>query len=150
MLQIETIKDSYSFHSYDNSSAKIIKPDRDIHSSPLQSNQGKEVDLLEISITTLIYKDQLKSENFPEQFEQFNIACIDRLTQYDADIFLIGTGSRALFPDKTILQYISKNKLAIDFMDTGAACRTFNILTGEYRKVAALIFFSLDTSQTSP
>ncbi|NOQ80447.1 MAG: hypothetical protein GQ546_13740, partial [Gammaproteobacteria bacterium] len=29
----------------------------------------------------------------------------------------------------------------IDFMNIGAASRTFNILASEYRKVAALIFF---------
>ena len=136
MLQLETIEDSYSFHSYDDSSAKIIKPNRDIH-----SNSNHEDDLIEIASTTLIYKDQLDGGTFPEQFADFNKDCIEQLTMHDADIFLIGTGIRVNFPEKAILQHISHHKLPIDFMDTGAACRTFNILTSEYRKVAALIFF---------
>ena len=136
MLQLETIEDSYSFHSYDETSAKIIRPNRNIH-----SNVKSEDDLIEIVTTTLIYKDHLDTEAFPTQFADFNQDCIEQLTTHDADIFLIGTGIRVSFPEKEILQHISDHKLPIDFMDTGAACRTFNILTGEYRKVAALIFF---------
>lgn len=136
MLQLETIENSYSFHSYDDHCAKIIRPNRNIN-----SNQVQEDDFVEISSTTFIYQDRLENSALPESFAQFNLDCIATLTEYDADIFLIGTGIRVLFPDKAILQHIAKNQLAIDFMDTGAACRTFNILSSEYRKVAALIFF---------
>jgi len=136
MLQLETIDDAYSFHSYDDHCAKLIKLGKDIH-----SNQSINEILLEISTTTLIYKNQLETENYPESFAEFDQNCIEKLSKHNADIYLIGTGQSACFPDKTILQHIAKNKLSLDFMDTGAACRTFNILTGEYRKVAALIFF---------
>ena len=136
MLQLETIDDAYSFHSYDENSAKLIKPDKDIH-----SNHSRVDALIEISSTTLVYKNLLQSSHYPDTFAEFNQDCIDKLLEHDADIYLIGTGQRASFPDKAILQHIASKKLAIDFMDTGAACRTFNILTGEFRKVATLIFF---------
>ena len=136
MLQLETIENSYSFHSYDAHGAKIIRPNRNVNSSETHDD-----DFVEISSTTLIYQNHLQSDDLPESFARFDLDCIATLTRHDADIFLIGTGTGALFPDKNVLQHISKNKLAIDFMDTGAACRTFNILTSEYRKVAALIFF---------
>lgn len=136
MLQLETIEDSYFFHSYDRDCAKIIKPNRNVF-----SNQVQDDDFVEISSTTLIYRDQLHTEALPERFEHFSLDSITTLKQFDADIFLIGTGAGARFPDKSVLQHIASNKLAIDFMDTGAACRTFNILTSEYRQVAALIFF---------
>ena len=136
MLQLESIKDAYSFHSYDKHSAKLIKPDNNVH-----TNHSTEDDLIEISTTTMIYKNVLTSDNLPVSFNEFNEQCIESLLEYDAEIFLIGTGSSNRFPDKSILQYIAGNKLSIDFMDTGAASRTYNILTGEYRKVAVLIFF---------
>ena len=79
--------------------------------------------------------------NFFENFTDFDENCIKQLLKQDAEIFLIGTGQLSKFPEKPILQYIAQHKLSIDFMDTGAASRTFNILTGENRKVAALIFF---------
>jgi uncharacterized protein len=137
MLQLETIEDSYSFHSYDENSAKIIKPNRNIHAS-----DQTEDNFITVSSTTLVYQNQLDEQTFPRQFAAFNQDSIEKLCQYEADIFLVGTGNQASFPARDLLQFIARQKLAIDFMDTGAACRTFNILTGEYRKVAALIFFA--------
>ncbi|MCW8931902.1 MAG: Mth938-like domain-containing protein [Gammaproteobacteria bacterium] len=136
MLQLENIENAYSFHSYDEHSAKLITPDKNIH-----SNSPTEDNLLEIKSTTFIYQELIESELFPSSFESFDENCINELIKHDAEIFLIGTGSKSRFPKKEILQFIAKNKLSIDFMDTGAASRTFNILTAEQRKVAALIFF---------
>ena len=137
MLQLESIENAYSFHSYNEHSAKLIKPDSNIHTP-----HSIEDDLLEISATTLIYKDLIEANDLPASFKDFDEQCITKLADYDADIFLVGTGHQCQFPDKAILQSIAKNKLAIDFMDTGAASRTFNILSNEYRKVAVLIFFN--------
>jgi len=136
MLQLENIENAYSFHSYDEHSAKLIKPNTNIH-----ANSSPADNLLEITSTTLVYKELIDSSSFPSSFADFNESHIRKLLEQDADIFLIGTGKSSRFPDKAILQYIAKNKLSIDFMDTGAASRTFNILTGEQRKVAALVFF---------
>ena len=136
MLQLETIDDTYSFHSYDEKSVKLIKPDSNIH-----SNQAIEDALLEISSTTLIYKNHIKNNNMPDTFSDFNQESIEKLLECSADIYLIGTGTKLNFPEKEILKYIAENKLPIDFMDTGAACRTYNILAAEYRNVATIIFF---------
>ncbi len=136
MLQIETISDAYSFYSYDEHSARLIKPNRNINST-----ESSEDDFLTLESTSLVFKDQYTQSHLPEQFKQFNLQCIEALQQYDADIYLIGTGATTCFPEKEILQSIQHRKLAIDFMDTGAACRTFNILTSEFRKVAVLLFF---------
>ncbi len=137
MLQLESIEGAYSFHSYDEQSIKLIKPKHTIH-----NHHNIEDDLIELRSSVLIYKDCLISKNWPVSFSQFDQACIKQLTDTDADIFLIATGSYCQFPEKECLQYIADQKLAIDFMDIGAAARTFNILSSEYRKVAALIFFS--------
>lgn len=136
MLQLENVENAYSFHSYDEHSAKLIKPDSNIH-----ANSSREDNLLEITATTFIYKETIGGEGFPASFDDFDENCIIQLMKHDADIFLIGTGQSSRFPAQSILQYIANNKLAIDFMDTGAASRTFNILTSEQRKVAVLIFF---------
>jgi len=136
MLQLENIENAYSFHSYDEHSAKLIKPNKNVH-----SNSSTGDNLLEITSTTLVYKELIDSSSFPSSFDDFDEIHITKLLEQDADIFLIGTGKNSRFPDKSILQYIVNNKLSIDFMDTGAASRTFNILTSEQRKVAVLLFF---------
>ena len=119
MLQLEAIENSYYFHSYTEKSAKIIKPNRNIN-----SNQSSEDDFIEITSTALLYKEQLQIDAFPQSFKLFDQQCLDQLTQFDADIFLVGTGHQTLFPDKAVLQYISGLNMAVDFMTTGAACTT--------------------------
>lgn len=137
MLQLESIDNAYAFHSYDKHSATVIKPDSNIHAHHSLTDER-----IKISNTTLIYKDLMESANLPSSFADFDEQCINTLSRHDADIFLVATGSRCQFPDKSILQFIAEKKLSIDFMDIGAASRTFNVLNSEYRKVAVLLFFS--------
>ncbi len=140
MLQLESVENSWSFHSYDAHSAKLINPET-IKEQNISPGSTTDAHLVEITSTSLIYKELLETENYPATFKDFDENCIQKLLKHDAEIYLIGTGQNSKFPDKTILKYIADNKLSIDFMDLGAASRTFNILAGEQRKVAALIFF---------
>jgi len=140
MLQLESVENGWSFHSYDAHSIKLISPDI-IKEQNIRPGSTSDAHLVEITSTSLIYKELLETEDYPGTFEKFDENCIQKLLKHDAEIYLIGTGQSSKFPDKSILKYIADNKLSIDFMDLGAASRTFNILAGEGRKVAALIFF---------
>jgi uncharacterized protein len=55
------------------------------------------------------------------------------------EVLLIGTGARHEMLDPAIRKSLKERGLAIDTMDTGAACRTFNILLGEARRVAVAL-----------
>jgi uncharacterized protein len=55
------------------------------------------------------------------------------------EIILIGAGSQFLPMPADLRNYFRKRNIAIDAMDTGAACRTFNVLLGEDRRVAAAL-----------
>lgn len=57
----------------------------------------------------------------------------------DIDIMLIGTGPSMLFLDESVRQYFRERNIALEVMDTGAACRTFNVLQSEGRRVAAAL-----------
>jgi len=55
------------------------------------------------------------------------------------ELLLIGTGQRmALLPSK-LQAGLRAMGFGIDIMDTGAACRTYNVLIGEERRVAAAL-----------
>ena len=55
------------------------------------------------------------------------------------ELLLIGTGPRmALLPSK-LQAGLRAMGFGIDIMDTGAACRTYNVLIGEERRVAAAL-----------
>ena len=54
-----------------------------------------------------------------------------------AAIILLGTGSQQKFPARDLYAAILARGIGFEVMDTGAACRLFNVLVGENRRVAA-------------
>jgi uncharacterized protein len=63
------------------------------------------------------------------------------LGQLDAEILLLGTGSKQRFPHPRLTAGLAKAGIGIEVMDLRAACRTYNILVAEERKVAAALLF---------
>lgn len=55
------------------------------------------------------------------------------------DILIIGTGSVLIFPAVDTYGHLINMGIGVEIMDTGAACRTFNALTAENRKVAVAL-----------
>jgi uncharacterized protein len=51
------------------------------------------------------------------------------------DIFLLGTGPRQIFPSPAVMAACLSRRIGIEVMDNAAAARTFNVLSGEGRKV---------------
>lgn len=57
----------------------------------------------------------------------------------DIDLVLIGCGTAQGFISPRLREALRRHHIVIDSMDTGAACRTFNILLAEERRVAAAL-----------
>jgi uncharacterized protein len=55
------------------------------------------------------------------------------------EVVLLGTGQRQVFPNASFGARFLKAGVGFEVMDTGAACRTFNVLVGEQRQVVALL-----------
>jgi uncharacterized protein len=56
------------------------------------------------------------------------------------ELVLLGTGARQHFPRAEFGASFLSAQIGFEVMDTGAACRTFNVLVGEQRDVVALLF----------
>ena len=54
-------------------------------------------------------------------------------------VLLLGTGQRQVFPDSTVRETFAAAGIALEAMDTGAACRTYNVLLAEGRPVGAAL-----------
>ncbi len=57
----------------------------------------------------------------------------------DMDFLLLGSGARMQRPSKSVRDAFEKNGLALDFMDTGAAIRTYNMLLAEKRALGVAL-----------
>lgn len=58
------------------------------------------------------------------------------------DVLLLGTGEKQIFPDFSILGQFAEQGIGVEVMNTGALCRTFNILVAEDRNVVAAVIQS--------
>ena len=57
------------------------------------------------------------------------------------EVLLLGTGARQRFPHPRLYRALTDAGIALECMDTPAACRTYNILVAEDRRVVAAILF---------
>lgn len=54
-------------------------------------------------------------------------------------ILLLGCGSRMMLVPPALRQELRARGVVVDAMDTGAACRTYNVLLAEDRRIAAAL-----------
>ena len=69
--------------------------------------------------------DDLQSEHF------------SKIIEFKPELVLLGTGQKLTFPPVEIYAELIQLGIGVDVMDTGAACRTYNILMSEGRRVIA-------------
>ena len=60
----------------------------------------------------------------------------------DLEILLLGTGAKQRFPHPRLTRALAAKRIGVEAMDLQAACRTYNILMAEERRVAAALLFA--------
>ena len=83
----------------------------------------------------LMDRGSFVSVNF-ETLEEKHFA---HLATLGAEIILLGTGPKLRFPHPSLTRPLIEARIGLEVMDTGSACRTYNILVAEGRKVVAAI-----------
>jgi len=86
----------------------------------------------------------------PEQMLPWGAASFDALKEADFDLFLeldleillLGTGPKQRFPHPRLTKALAAKRIGVEAMDLQAACRTYNILMAEERRVAAALLFT--------
>ena len=74
-----------------------------------------------------------------QRFSELQASHFAQLAELDTELVIFGSGGRIRFPDPAWLQPLMQRRLGIETMDTRAACRTYNILSGEGRKVVVAL-----------
>ena len=75
-------------------------------------------------------------------FEELKVGDFERLRELRSEVVLLGTGSRQRFPHPRLTRPLADARIGLEVMDTQAACRTYNILMAESRKVSAALLIS--------
>jgi uncharacterized protein len=86
----------------------------------------------------------------PDRIESWSAEAFDSLAPehfallegLGMEIVLLGTGPKQRFPHPRLTAALTQAGIGVEVMDLQAACRTYNILVAEERKVAAALLFA--------
>jgi uncharacterized protein len=69
------------------------------------------------------------------RFEDLTATHFEQIGQDTPDVVILGTGERQRFVHPRLVASLAAQRVGVECMDSHAACRTYNILMGEGRKV---------------
>lgn len=106
---------------------------------------GAEINLSRYTNSILVLPEMAPVIWPVTQFDQLAASHFDLINALVPDVVILGTGSRQRFVHPRLTASLTKRQIGVECMDNKAACRTYNILMAEGRKVALALIF-----ETSP
>lgn len=103
---------------------------------PESIRQRQEV----LTRSAIITPTRLVRDWAPQSFEDLLPHHMKILVELTPEIVLLGSGNSLLWPDETVVAPLADAGIAYEIMNTAAACRTYNILMGDGRRVATALF----------
>ena len=76
----------------------------------------------------------------PDQVQALEETHLTAILAHDPEIVIFGSGDTIRYPPDEIGELLYARQTGFEIMDTGAACRAFNFLSGEGRRVVAALF----------
>jgi uncharacterized protein len=97
------------------------------------------IGLQEYRENVVLMPDVIRTGWAPHGADALTEADYEGLLDYAPDLVVLGTGPTIRFPHPRLTQALLAARVGVEVMDTAAACRTFNVLTSEGRKVLAAL-----------
>jgi uncharacterized protein len=93
-----------------------------------------------IKSNLVISKDNLIENWSVKTYQDLALQHIDQIITWQPEVILLGTGKESGFQNPELLSYITSKNIGLEIMNTGAACRSYNLLIDEGRNVVACLF----------
>lgn len=87
----------------------------------------------------VVLPDTLIADWPPQGFAELRPAHFELIGALQPEVVLLGTGERLQFPAPAMTRCLAQAGIGLEVMNTGAACRTYNVLLAEGRRVAAAL-----------
>jgi uncharacterized protein len=95
--------------------------------------------VIEYRENLLVTPERIVTAWAPGGFEALCEADFAAIAALEPEVALLGTGATLRFPNPRLTRPLIDAGIGLEVMDTPAACRTFNILAAEGRKVVAAV-----------
>jgi uncharacterized protein len=108
----------------------------------VRSYSAEEIRIGEHSIRSscVVTAEALIANWPPATLDDLQLNHLEAIFELRPELVLLGTGTRLRFAPADIRAAFGQRGIGVESMDLGAACRTFNILVQEERRVAAALF----------
>jgi uncharacterized protein len=97
--------------------------------------QGVEINAQRFDYSVLVMPEVPPRAWDVTRFEDLTAAHFETIAADRPDVVILGTGERQRFVHPRLVAALSNGRIGVECMDSHAACRTYNILMGEGRKV---------------
>ena len=94
--------------------------------------------------SVIITPERLVLDWPPQTFAELDETYLAMILTLEPEIVLLGTGRRQQFPHPRLTQALLAQGIGVEVMDTAAACRTYNVIMLEGRRVAAALLLIAD------
>lgn len=94
-----------------------------------------------ITHSVIISPEQLVDWS-PTSIADLNSTDLDSILNLTPEVLLLGTGESLIFPNHKILAPLYAQHIGVEIMTTAAACRTYNLLVSEGRRVVAALLIN--------
>jgi uncharacterized protein len=106
------------------------------------SSQEIRIGEQRLRASCIVTAETLIADWAPASFAELRAEHLDAILALQPELVLLGTGPTQRFPPTDIRAALTARGIGLEVMDLGAACRTFNVLVQEERRVAAALFLS--------
>ena len=105
----------------------------------IRAYSASEIVINEITYyrSLILAPDRVVPDWAPQSHEALSVTDWEPLLVLQPEVILLGTGTGLHFPSATQLLPLIQAGIGYEVMGTAAACRTYNILMGEGRRVVA-------------
>jgi uncharacterized protein len=93
-----------------------------------------------IARSCIVTAERLITQWEPAAFADLTSAHLEAIFALAPEVVLLGTGATQRFASAAVRGAFAERRIGLEVMQLGAACRTFNVLVQEERRVAAALF----------
>jgi uncharacterized protein len=120
-----------------------------LHSTPTQHYQtvtayddtGVEINAVRFNYNLIVLPEVPPAAWSAPSFDALTPEHFAQIEATNPDVVILGTGRRQRFVHPRLTAALTAKRIGVECMDSPAACRTYNILMGEGRKVALALIF---------
>ena len=123
--------------------------DRDGYTIVGHDNGVVQVNGERLGNSCVVAPDRLIRDWPPRHRDELESSHLMQLAELEPEIVLLGVGARLRFPHPDLLRPLQQRGIGVEVMDTPAACRTYNLLKGDGRRVVAALIIEPTAAETA-